>query len=69
MSQDDSFQEKNIKLDNTNEDARKVVVQQKKEEPKGFIEEQKEKIAVGAVQSAAVHVSQGIFAKYSCGFE
>lgn len=69
MSQEDSFPEQNIKLDNTKEDARQVVVPTKKEEPKGFIEEQKERIAVGAVQSAAVHASQSIFAKYSCGFE
>lgn len=51
---------------NVKAEGRDVKVEDKK---KSFIEEQKEKVAYGLVQSATTEISESWFNKYSCGCE
>lgn len=39
------------------------------EKKKSFVEQQKEKVAIGIVQSATTEISESWFSKYSCGCE
>lgn len=59
------MKENNLK---TGQDNREVKVEDTKKE-KSFVEKQKEKIAIGMVQSATTEISESWFSKYNCGCE
>lgn len=52
-------------MTSSNSDPREISNQPKQ----SFVEKQKEKVAIGLVQSAATEVSESWFSKFNCGCE